>query len=298
MEVKQNFFAKWKNLKQYDRNLIIYWMLISIVVLIFHQNFKSWFHYILSHAVLTVILFFSVSWLDRQNNALLRFIRYWYIIFAFPFLYWEVGPLLHIIFDGEFDAVIVNIDTWVFGVLPNILVQQYVTPLFTEIMQISYGIYWITIPLGGAIFYLNKKYDLFERLLHYVTLTFFISYFCFIFFPVAGPRFYIADQITADYQGLFLTTLLRNFVNEAAYRGGAFPSSHVAVALVILIFVWTYKPKTAIFVFLPLVVALSLATVYGQYHYFADVIAGLFLAMMIGFWGALQTETRKNSKVI
>jgi membrane-associated phospholipid phosphatase len=295
MDINLIFLEKWKSLKQFDRNLIIYWLLLSIIVFIFQQNFKSWIQFILLHGVLSVILFFSVSWLDRQENVLLRFIRYWYIIFAFPFLYWDVGPLLHIVFAGEFDPVIINIDTWMFGMLPNIWVQQYVSPILTEILQISYGIYWVTIPLGGAIFYLNKKYDLYERLLHYVTLTFFVSCFCFIFFPVAGPRFYITDQITANYQGLFLTSLLRNFVNEAAYRGGAFPSSHVAIALVILIFVWNFKPKTAIFLFLPLVTALSLATIYGQYHYFTDVLAGFILAMVIGFRGAHKTKNQPES---
>ncbi len=231
-----------------------------------------------------------LPWLDEQKGPFFKFIRYWYIIIGLPFLYYDIGLYVHLIFSDIFDEIILFQENWAFGTMPNIWLQQYVTPVLTEIMQVSYGIYWITIPLGGFIFYLRHEYDLYERLLHYVTFTFFFSYFCFIFFPVAGPRFVLADQITVSYDGLFLTQLLRGFVKDFGFRGGAFPSSHVAIAMVILIYIWHFKPKIAIRVFLPLVIALSLATVYGQYHYFTDVLAGLIVGLVIGFWGGSKTQ--------
>ena len=240
--------------------------------------------------IFVYILLCLLPYLDQKQNSICKFIRYWYIIFAFPFLYWDIGPYLHAVFSREFDPLIIRIDKYFFGELPNIQILKYVQPLLTEIMQISYGIYWFTIPLGGAIFYFNNNYDHYERLLYYITITFFISYFFFIFFPVAGPRFYIADQISITYKGIFLTNHLRNFIEYAAYRGGAFPSSHVGVAVVILIFMLYFKTKTALFIFLPLVIALSLATVYGQYHYLGDVISGLIMGTIIGFWGGHNTN--------
>jgi membrane-associated phospholipid phosphatase len=297
MPVTDTFNTIWNRLKLFDRNLIIYFSLLSLVILIFHQNISQWFGRFLLHLLLIAAIFIIIPWLDRKKNPVVRFIRNWYIVFAFPFLYWDVGPLLHAVFPGEFDHLIIQVDHLIFGTLPNIWVQGIVRPGLTDIMQLSYSIYWITIPLGGAIFYFRKEFGHFERLLFYVTFTFFLSYFIFIFFPVAGPRFYLADQIHANYHGFFISNLLRSFVQNVGFRGGAFPSSHVGVAVVILIYVWHFRPRIAQFLFLPLVIALSLATIYGQYHYFTDVLAGLLMGTIIGFRAGRKSRQMLNTAV-
>jgi len=285
---------RWRLLKLFDRNLIIYLFILTFTILIFHTRIYQWYFYVCLHILMIILIFTAIQWLDNQKNPFLQWLRDWYIIIILPLLYWDLKPFLHMITLKEFDPIILKIDQALFGISPNIWVQQYVSPVLTEIMQISYSIYWITIPLGGTIFYFNKKKILYEYLLHLITITFFISYFIFIFFPVAGPRFFIANQIRVSYKGLFFTKFLRSFMKEAGFRGGAFPSSHVAVAVVILIFTFRFKPKIAVFVLLPLVIALSLATIYGQYHYFTDVLAGLTMGITIGWIGTRYTSKQLN----
>ncbi|MEJ2633690.1 MAG: phosphatase PAP2 family protein [Calditrichia bacterium] len=289
MRMEMDIAGRWKRFKLFDRNLAIYGLILSLVILVFQGNLNYWYIFFFGHLFLVGALFFIIPWLDKQTKPVLRFLRDWYIILILPFLYSDVGFFLHLVTYREFDPFIIHMDKWIFGVLPNVWIQNYVNPQLTEFMQISYSIYWFTIPLGGAIFYFSKQPRLFEKLLYYVTFTFFFSYLVFIFFPVAGPRFYIAGQIHASYHSLFFGNILRHFVQNVGFRGGAFPSSHVGVAVTILIFMWKFKPKTAMFVFLPMVLALSAATVYGQYHYFTDVIAGLLMGIVIGGWAILHT---------
>ncbi len=272
-------------MKRFDRNLIIYYLLLTLLILLFHHNQKNWLGNVLLHLIVIGAVLFFIPWLDKQTGKVAHFIRNWYIVMAFPLLYLDVGQFLHLITRREFDPIIIEVERWLCGGLPNLWVQKYVTPPLTEFMQLSYSIYWITIPLGGFIFYFDGDEQLYEYLLHLVTITFFLSYLIFIFFPVAGPRFYLANQIKVPYQGLLLTHYLRGFVHNVGFRGGAFPSSHVGVAVVILIYVWRFKRKIALFLFLPLVLALSTATVYGQYHYLTDVLAGLMMGLIIGGWG-------------
>jgi len=285
---------RWKQLKLFDRNLIIYFFILTLIIILFRNNLENWFGNVLLHTSIIGVIFLFIPWLDKQNGRVVRFFRYWYIVIAFPLLYLDVGQFLHLITQREFDPLIIEVDRWLCGELPNIWVQNYVTPQLTEFMQLSYSIYWITIPLGGFIFYFDGDKQLYEYLLHFVTFTFFLSYIIFIIFPVAGPRFYMANQIRVPYQGLFLGNYLRSFVHEVGFRGGAFPSSHVGVAVVILLFVWHFKRKVAIFLFLPLVLALSVATVYGQYHYLTDVLAGLLMGLTIGGWGIFRLKTILN----
>lgn len=275
----------FERFKSFDRNLILFLSILVVFIIIFHRNLENWQVLSISHLIIIGLLLLIIPWLDRQGNPMFQLIRNWYIILAFPFLYLDMGRYTHLVFQVEFDPYIIRMDRWLFGTLPNLWVQSYTSPILTEVMQIAYGMYWITIPLGGAIFYFKHELKQFDRLLNYITITFFISYLFFIFFPVVGPRFFIVDKIHVSYQGLFFGNYLRQFVTDVGFRGGAFPSSHVGVAMVILLFMWRFHRKVALFVFLPMVIGLSLSTVYGQYHYSADVLAGLVMGIVIGCWG-------------
>jgi membrane-associated phospholipid phosphatase len=297
MKLKSEFLRRWRLLELYDKNLVIFWSILSIYILLFHRNLELGLIKFFGHLLLIMLVLLVIPWMSRQKSMVWHFLRHWYIIMGLPFLYLDIGTLIHGIFPQIFDQYIINFEIWLFGISPNIWLQKFVQPVLTEILQISYSVYWITIPLGGAVFYFKKEYRHFEYLLYYVTITFFISYACFILFPVAGPRFALADQLVVTYQGICVGSSLRDFITIVGFRGGAFPSSHVGVALVILIYVWHFKPWLAICLFLPLVTALSCATIYGQYHYVTDVLAGVLMGLIIGFWGARRTD-QKLSEVI
>ncbi len=287
----------WNSLKAFDRLTIIFFGILNVGILAFPHHISHPVYQFLKHLVIMLLIFFFIPYLDRQKGNLIRLLRHWYLIVFITFIYWDVGNFIHLIHDGYFDNWIIHFENHIFGEVPNIWIQRFVNPPLTEIMQLSYATYWFTIPAGAGILYIKKEYELFDRMLYYVLLTFFISYLIFILFPVSGPRFTLTDKVTVSYKGLWLAPLLRNFVSQAGLRGGAFPSSHVAVAIVILIFMWKHFPKIGKRYFLPVVIALSMATIYGQYHYVTDVIAGFILGTGIGLWsiyhGAKQPLQKK-----
>ena len=287
-----NLSDRFKHLKLFEKSLFVFWAILTVLMSIFYSNIGNASLYIILHLLLIALLLTLVPWLDKKKGKYWIFLRYWYFILILPLFYLDVGNFLHLVTPLEYDSFILAFEEHLFGVIPNIWILDYVNPYLTEVMQISYSIYWITIPLGAAIFYSEKRLDLFEYLLYYVSITFFISYLIFIFMPVAGPRFFIVEQITVKYEGFLLTDILRGFMKQAGYRGGAFPSSHVGVAVTILVILWHFKTRTAKKVFLPLVIALSMATVYGQYHYVTDVVAGLILGLCVGMWGSGQIRKK------
>jgi membrane-associated phospholipid phosphatase len=281
---------RWKKIKIYEKAVIYLFVCLTILLFIFHENAGNCALDIIINFSIIFLIFFISPLMDVQKNKILCIIRYWYLIIALPFIYWYIGKFIHLIFPTLFDHYIISFETALFGIHPNIWIQKFVFPLLTEMMQISYAIYWFIIPVGAAIFYFHQEYKKLDFVLFYTFITFFISYLIFILLPVAGPRIVMADQISASYNGILLTSLLRSFVADVGLLGGAFPSSHVAVAVVILIFVWKYHPDTGKKYILPAVIALSLATVYGQYHYVTDVIAGLGLGLISGIIGMKHSE--------
>lgn len=290
MKIIEDFRQRWSTLKLFDKVVICFFLILDVLITLFHQNISHPFIRFLAYGTAILLLLYIIPIMDSSDNRFVHFLRHWYIILTISFIYWSAGPLIHAIFPGFFDGYIISFEEEVFGQLPNVWIQKFETPYLTEIMQISYAFYWATIPAGAAVFYFKKRYDIFEYMLFFTLFTFFLSYLFFIFIPVAGPRFMIADQIHAAYKGLWVTQFLRNFVEGAGLHGGAFPSSHVAVAIVVLFFVWKYYPKMGKLVFLPAVTALSLATVYGQYHYVTDVVVGAAMGILIGWVGIRYTE--------
>lgn len=291
------FVQRWATLKLFDKIVIYFLLVLEVLILFFHQNISIPFVRFFIYLSIVFIIFLLIPIVDKSENKFLHFLRYWYIIASLTFIYWSIGSLVHMIFLELFDPYIISFEEKLFGQLPNIWIQKYENPVLTELMQLSYGVYWFTIPVGAAIFYFKKRYDVFEYMLFFVLITFFLSYLLFIFIPVAGPRFFLGNQIYVSYEGIFATKFLRGFVEGAGLRGGAFPSSHVAVAIVILFFVWKYYPKIGKRGFLPAVIGLTLATVYGQYHYLTDVVTGIAIGILIGVTGVRYTVNRLQVRI-
>lgn len=286
----KHFRQRWQTLKLFDKATIFFFSILNALILLFPNNIEAPFRRFFYQLGVIAVIILVVPVLDSKKSPVLHFLRNWYIIFGITFIYWSVGDLIHLITPQLLDHHIILFEKALFGTLPNIWIQKFENPFLTEIMQLAYGIYWFTIPVGAAIFYFKRRYDIFEYMLFFVLITFFLSYLLFIFIPVAGPRFMIMDEIHVSYQGIFVTEFLRGFVEATGLRGGAFPSSHVAVAIVILSFVWKYYPNIGRRVFLPAVIALSVATVYGQYHYVTDVITGAVMGIVIGGIGVRYAE--------
>jgi membrane-associated phospholipid phosphatase len=271
-------------LRPFDRNLIAYLIGLSLLTALFGGRVQN--GWLCWGVPLTAVaaLAWVIPWLDGQPGRGLRFIRFGYLILALPFLYWYTGMFIHLVFHQEMDPLIVAAEQRLFGGLPNLWMQAWAHPLATEIMQIAYAVYWVTIPLGVGLLYFKGDERLCGILLEAITWVFFSCFTLFILFPVAGPRFHQADQIHVAYDGVAIGTFLRGFVHAAAFRGGAFPSLHVAAAVLILVFMWRHRRRAAMFFFLPATVAFCVATLYGQYHYLTDVVAGGLVGAAAGFF--------------
>jgi membrane-associated phospholipid phosphatase len=109
--------------------------------------------------------------------------------------------------------------------------------------------------------------------------TFYVCYAIFLVFPVAGPRYLFAPARNAATDTP-LTVLTHRLLESGSAWGTAFPSSHVAAALVASACAFrALRPLGA--VLLPLSALLSLATVYCQLHYAVDALAGAALASAV-----------------
>jgi membrane-associated phospholipid phosphatase len=71
-----------------------------------------------------------------------------------------------------------------------------------------------------------------------------------------------------------------NFIEHyGRVRGAAFPSEHVAGSLAALWGAWRFR-RWLFWVMLPLIAVMCVSTVWGRYHYVADIFGGIVTATL------------------
>ena len=259
-----------------DIATLIYLALLSLVVLIFSYNQAHWQLYILFNLLVSAIVLLMAGWLSGKSSNIAKFFRHWYPIILFTFIYEEAGGLIHLIFPGWLDSYINLLELKLFGIHPTVWLENFLCSFLNEYMMFCYFSYYFLLPILGIVLYFNSKIKEFDHLTFTSAVAFYISYLGFVFMPVEGPRFNLCALHKLELEGPLFTRLVEKVIDIGGLHGGCMPSSHVAVALVVLVMAYRYH-RTLFFILSPIVLTLFVATVYGRFHYVSDVIAGLLV---------------------
>lgn len=264
-----------------------YILMEIILLLIFFTGKQGWqfllFFYLAALGVVALMVVLNLE----AAGPFWRIIRIIYPVLLFTLFYEAVGPQIFMIIRHPLDSHVVGLERMVFGADPAFAVQPYLEVWLNELMSFGYASYYLMLPGVVVILLIKKRYRSLERMVLAGAVTFYICYLIFIFFPVVGPRFYLDDFYYLPLIGPFFTPLTQRILAAGGLFGGAMPSSHCAVALVVL---WTLarEVRKAAIPAVLLLVLLCAGTVYGRCHYVSDVVAGLLLGALVfritGFW--------------
>jgi membrane-associated phospholipid phosphatase len=225
-------------------------------------------------ALLAATVMRATSWSRREGwrGVVHDFLPAVAVIAIFELL----GPVIERVNPARWDATLAALDVRLFARLPAIWFDALGRPPwlvdFASVAYVSY--YPLPVVLGIALYARSR-----ERFRHFafaVVATFLASYVGYLIFPASGPR--ILDGALG---GGAITRLLRAFVD--AVEGNqldAFPSGHVAVALVCAGCGWRYFPRWRILL-AAVLGGIAFATVYLAYHYVIDVVAGAALGAAV-----------------
>jgi membrane-associated phospholipid phosphatase len=267
-----------------DTALLTYLAGISVFVTLFNKGVDAWWVYVLSHSVAICIIIFWLRYARGRQGKVIHFFRHWYIVILYTVFYEQIDAFILGLHGRYLDHLVYNFEKAVFGIHPSVWLERLASPVLTEIMSIAYHSYYWLIPLLGFSLYLRKEFAAFRQMVFTVSIAFFVSYFGFILFPVEGPRYALGNLYQGPLDG-YLVTRIQNLIMEYGdIRGGCMPSSHVAVALAVLLLAWTYRRRMAIYL-TPVVTLLCISTVYKRYHYVSDVIGGLVVGVLAFWWG-------------
>jgi membrane-associated phospholipid phosphatase len=228
----------------------------------------------------TPLMLLFIRLANPSQNLIVQFFRLCYIQGIYILYFTECIWLSQLMFNGaSFDAFFASIDFRIFGYQPAIQFPRYFQQyrIVNEMFFFSYFFYYGLVATGVWILFIRKHYQIAARVLFIISVSFFIMYVWFIFFPVKGPKYFFSELNEiwySNFRGFFFTKVMKGLFNKTNLGGAAFPSSHVALALIAFVLNWKYN-RYLIPLYLPLTVLLFVSTVYLYAHYFVDIPAGI-----------------------
>ena len=263
----------------FDHLTIIYCWIIIILTVGFARPIGDFVPVLLFHLGVIALVMLLVQYAHGLSNRPIMFLRLLYPVILMTFFYSTSGELVHIFFPGFLDYQIVSLEKHIFSVSPTIWLDGHLNVFVTEILSASYFSYYFLIPGMALFLFFGRRDRETKRFVTASCATFFVSYLIFIAYPVEGPRHFLAAEYQNAITGPVFRPLVDMVINNAAFHGGAMPSSHIAEALVVMFFAIRNYGRKAWFL-VPIVTGLALGTVWGRFHYLTDVMVGIVLGCL------------------
>jgi membrane-associated phospholipid phosphatase len=252
----------------------VYLAWLNLIVLAFHRNLSHAALYFVAHTwVLLGIV--SLAWAAAHSkNRAVRFVRDWYPLPLYIGCFEELRWLAHIVFPGWFDRWLIAFDYNLAGVHPAVWLARFSSPAMNDFMQFSYMTYFLYLVILPAILYACRERLAFWTVMVSTAIAHYSVYVIAPLFPVESPHYSSVSLGLKPLDGGWFTAAINLIEHFGRVHGAAFPSAHVAGSMVALLAARRYRPWL-FWVSLPFFVCMCVATVYGRYHYVADVLAGI-----------------------
>jgi membrane-associated phospholipid phosphatase len=255
------------------------------LLLAFHSNIPHATKYAALHAAIAVAIV-QLAWhAARSRSTTLHFARHWYPLPLYIFFFEELQALVHAIHRGWFDRWLIQFDYNLAGVHPSVWLARLANPALNDAMQFAYMTYFLYLVILPAILYIQKDRAAFRTVMVSTALAHYSVYIIAVLFPIESPHFALASLNPNALKGGAFTATIELIEHFGRVHGAAFPSAHVAGSTVAILGARRYKPWL-FWLCLPFFITMCIATVYGRYHYIADVLAGL--AVGAAGWAAGQ----------
>src|SRR5580700_1174663 len=198
--------------------------------------------------------------------------------------YWQIGEF----FTRPNQSVQARLTTFDQSFFETIHIQPARTsigPLRALYLELAYLMVYPLIPLGLATLYIAGMQHNAD---YYWVVVLLATYTCFAvtpFVPALPPRV-LTGYDMFEIPPNDLRALNRWVLRHAGIQAITFPSAHVAASAAAALVLLRLEPRVGL-IFLWAAISIAVATVVGGYHYTADVLFALLVAVVVfvgTFW--------------
>ena len=293
-----------KGLFAVEATTLIYTLLTSVLIFILFDRLDHPWHMLFDRAAIVAMIVAQVYLYRLAPCKAVAFVRTTTVMLLLSYWYPDTYEFNRLF--PNLDHVFARAEQGLIGSQPSLwLSEMFPQCWFSEAVNFGYFFYF-PMMLILMLFYFFFKFEHYEKVAFVVTTSFFVYYFLYIFIPVAGPQFYFpAIGMENAEAGVFpaVGDYFKNHLDLLPGPGcpdgffyqmvdwsqtvgerptAAFPSSHVGISTIIMIFAWRGN-KWFFAALFPVYLLLCTATVYIQAHYFIDILAGFLSAFGI-YW--------------
>ena len=187
-------------------------------------------------------------------------------------VYGALNPLADLLHPALADAALAAADLRLFGVHPSVWVASRLPPWLGDLLMALYTSYGFMLLGVGALLYVRRDDEAFERYGFALMLNFFVTYALYLAVPAMGPRFYLASSFHGPVAGHYLGPLGDALYKQSPFLRDCFPSGHFSCTLVALVFAWR-EGRRLFWTMLPFAAGLVAATICCRFHYGVDLLA-------------------------
>lgn len=260
-----------------DRITVAYLIWVILAAILGNNRPVTWVWFVAMNAA-GILLIVSASWNRERLSPLLRIIYDWYPVWGIGIVFEMLHGHIQVLTDRWYDPVFLAADVKLFGTIPSAYFEQFYSKPLNELIMLGYFSYYFLPYVISVPLYRRSNRQAFHQTAAALFLSFLPCLVLFLIFPAQSPRQYYSHFRSVPLEGYIITALEHRLVSFGGLLGGAFPSSHCAVAVAALLQAWRHHRKV-FGLFLFFVPLLSLATVYGWYHYAVDVFAGWLIGI-------------------
>jgi membrane-associated phospholipid phosphatase len=260
---------------------------LVILTLIFHSQIPLWRSLLLRYAILLGLVFvLKLSWDRKAMGHAGTFFHYFSPILFVIVIYESLGDLIQHL-QPDVDPQLIQIDFSIFGVQPTLWMQQWIVPWLTDLLSLAYVSYYFLPVILMVVLCLKGRMADLDRSVFVLAFGYYVSFIGYILFPAVGPRYAINHLYSVPLEGSFITDFVRDTLNALEHnKRDCMPSGHTQIVLIVLYLARRYE-KFLFYLFLPIVCALILSTIYLRYHYVIDLMVGMALAILCMIFGPL-----------
>lgn len=256
-----------------DLITVIYLLLSGSLAVLFLYPAEAGGSIALVHGLAALAIPLACRALNRPERPWRTAVLEWYPPFIFTLFYLETAAINQGSPFPSLDPWLAASDRFLFDDTLSSALPALVPDLwFAEVMAFFYFSYYLLVPGVGLYLWIRQR-SVFREYVLTVAACFYFCYLLFCLFPSGGPQFHIEGGRIV-WEGCFFGPMLTEMLSRNEVATGAFPSSHVAVSLIALAFVWRSRSLVR-FLVAVLFAGLFLSTVYGGPHYALDLPAGL-----------------------
>jgi len=267
-----------RRLNLLDFLTIVFITIIILLLILFYPRFPHGWQLLLGYIILLLLALLVSDARHRWNKIdivrILCDLSPIFFILAIFELLGGVTPYLR----PDIDSLLIKTDLVLFGVHPTVWIENFFIPWVADTLALAYISYYF-IPLVLILtLYFGGRTNEFFLTASTLLLGYYICYILYIFMPAIGPRFTLASlQEVSLRGGIIMNTIVDTLNTLERNKRDCFPSGHTQIVLVSLWFAFKYR-RPLFWIYLPIIIALIISTVYLRYHYVIDLIAGVAAA--------------------